>query len=374
MLESKEIITYIFVIGAAQAVFLFFVLWKKKENDFANKFLAVTMLVFAVDLLAGVALLSNYISNIPWVLGINNSLPYLYGPLIYLYVIFLIRKQNSFNKNNFLHFIPFLLVQVYGILFFYFESTEYQLKLLNLNFQQVWHIQLISNLIPIHGSIYITFTILEVVKFNKKIKDSFSKIEHIDLSWLLYLVVGVFVIWLVVIFSYIFNFIYGDTLLANVMIYIVLSIFLYSLAIKSYRQPEIERITDLQNINERSYKKSGLDENIAIEYLMLIQNFMKNEKPYLNSELNLTQLANSLNISIHNLSEVINTKLNQNFYEFINKYRVEEVKKLIIEDLEKKFSILAHGYEAGFSSKSAFYSAFKKYTGMTPAQFQKGRS
>jgi hypothetical protein len=93
MLEYKNIIAYIFAIGAAQAIFLFFILWKKKENSFANKFLAVTMIAFAVDLLAGVAFLSDYIINIPWILGINNSIPFLYGPLIYLYIVFLIHKR-----------------------------------------------------------------------------------------------------------------------------------------------------------------------------------------------------------------------------------------------------------------------------------------
>lgn len=370
MLEYSKIIAYIFAVGAAQAVFLFFILWKKKENRFANKFLAVTMLVFTLDLLGGVAFLTGYIVNIPWILALNNSFPYLYGPLIYLYVIFLIHKKESLRQVNFLHFIPFLLVHFYGLFFFYFESAEYQLSLLDFNTEPVWHIKLIGILIPFHGITYIFFTVLEVIKYNKRIKNSFSTIDKIDLSWLLYLVFGTVVIWLIVVFSYMLDFIYGQQLQANMLIYIALSIFLYTFAIKSYKQSEIE-ISLNEKEEGKTYRKSGLDEEKADELLERILNFMKTEKPFLDEKLNLSQLSQKVGISSHNISEVINTKLKQNFYDFINSYRVEEVKKLIEQDKNSTFNILAHGFEAGFSSKSAFYTSFKKFTNQTPAEFRK---
>lgn len=367
MLEFKEIITYIFAIGVAQAVFLFFILWRKKENSFANKFLSITMLVFAVDLLAGVAFLSGYIKNVPWILGINNSLPYLYGPLIYLYVIFLIHKRETFEFKNLIHFVPFILVQIYGICFFYFESPEYQLGLLDFTKEPQWHIKLVGMLIPFVGVFYMALTVDKTIKFNKQIKNSLSSIEDIDLSWLLYLVFGTVIIWLIVLLSYFVGFMFGDQLQANLMIYISISIFLYTLAIKSYKQPEIKIIEE----ENGTYKKSGLSDEKAGEYLKTLVETMEKDQPYLDPKLSLNQLAEKIGISSHNLSEIINTKQNQNFYDFINAYRVEEVKKLILLDKEGKYNLLAHGFEAGFSSKSAYYSAFKKITGMTPAQFRK---
>ncbi|MCB0730801.1 MAG: AraC family transcriptional regulator [Ignavibacteriae bacterium] len=366
MLEYKSIIALIFAIGAAQAIFLFFILLKKKENSFANKFLAVTMLVFAIDLIAGIIFLAGFINNIPWILGINSTLPYLYGPLIYLYIIFLIHRRESFLQQDYCHFIPFIIVQLYGLLFFYFEPSSYQLSLLDFTKQPPWHIQLVGMLIPVSGLIYMFLTIRVAYNFNKQIKNSLSNIDNIDLSWLLYLVGGTAVIWLVVLLSYLIGYAFGEQLQANLMIYITISIFLYTLAIKSYKQPEIK----VENTSQDSYKKSGLSDEKAEQIKQSLLDVMNTDKPFLDAKLNLNQLAEKIDISTHNLSEIINTKIEQNFYDFINSYRVEEVKKLITEDKNDKYNLLAHGFEAGFSSKSAYYSAFKKFTGMTPAQFK----
>ena len=370
MLEFREIITYIFAIGAAQAVFLFFILWKKKENIFANKLLAVTMIIFALDLSGGVLFLSGYIKYTPWVLGLNNSFPYLYGPLIFLYVIFLIGRRKNFKKTDYFHFIPFLLVHIYGIFFFYFEGSDYQLSMLNYNIEHPWHIELVGKLIPFHGITYMLITVLVAVRYNKRIRNRFANIERIDLNWLLYLVVGTAVIWIVVLLSYLLNLVYGEHLQANLLIYITLSVFLYTFAFKSIRQPEISNKDEIDN-EVKAYSKSGLSDEKAAEIHNRLVQFMKSQKPYLNTGLNLAVLAQDLNISPHNLSEVINTKLKKNFYDFINGYRVEEVKELIADDVDSRYSILAHGFEAGFTSKSAFYSAFKKFTGVTPAQYRK---
>ncbi|MCK5703581.1 MAG: AraC family transcriptional regulator, partial [Cyclobacteriaceae bacterium] len=70
------------------------------------------------------------------------------------------------------------------------------------------------------------------------------------------------------------------------------------------------------------------------------------------------------------LSEVINTKLNKTFYDFVNKYRVEEVQQKIIAGDAEKYNLLSIAFDAGFSSKSSFNSTFKKITGQTPTEFR----
>jgi AraC-like DNA-binding protein len=97
---------------------------------------------------------------------------------------------------------------------------------------------------------------------------------------------------------------------------------------------------------------------------------MQEEKPYLDVDLSIQDVSSELGISRHYLTQVINGLLGKNFYTFINEYRVEVVKKLLVSDEYSKYTLTSIAYEAGFNSKSSFNSIFKKATGMTPSQFR----
>jgi AraC-like DNA-binding protein len=167
------------------------------------------------------------------------------------------------------------------------------------------------------------------------------------------------------------------------LIYMAASVLIYSIGYLSLRQPQIlnqgvqesekrrSNPTKIKTGETARYQKSGLSEEEAQKYLKQLLQKMETDKPYLNSELTLKDLANNLSMSMHNLSEILNTRLNQNFYDFINHYRVEEVKRRLADGESKTYSLIAIAFDSGFKSKSTFNTIFKKQTGTTPSQFRK---
>ena len=98
---------------------------------------------------------------------------------------------------------------------------------------------------------------------------------------------------------------------------------------------------------------------------------MEKDKLFLDNDLNLPTVAEKLGISIHETSFLINDTTKDNFYNFINKYRVEEAKKLLTSSKIETLNILGIAYAAGFNSKTAFNTAFKKWVGVSPTNYIK---
>jgi AraC-like DNA-binding protein len=119
------------------------------------------------------------------------------------------------------------------------------------------------------------------------------------------------------------------------------------------------------------YEKSGLRQSEAGLLVNKLKNCMETNRPWLDPELSIEQLAATLGAPRHHLTQVINERLEKNFYRFVNEYRIEEVKRKITEGEADRLSLLGVALDAGFNSKSTFNEAFKNILGVTPSEYRK---
>jgi AraC-like DNA-binding protein len=150
--------------------------------------------------------------------------------------------------------------------------------------------------------------------------------------------------------------------------YAVLLLLIYILSYYGLIQKNIFQKNNVPESPER-YQKSLLTDLRKKDIKKTILGFFKQEKPYLNPDLNLQRLSELLDIPKHHLTEVLNTEIGKNFFQFVNAYRIEAVKQALAEK-DNLYSIEAIGYDCGFSSKSSFFTVFKKTTGLTPLQYK----
>lgn len=227
------------------------------------------------------------------------------------------------------------------------------------------------------GPFYFVLTLKLFKKHNINIFNNFSFAENINLEWLRKLVLVFGVVWtlliIVTIIHHVFNLF--SMVFCTDSLFLALSVFVMLIGYFGLKQKVIFenefKEQPLLIVEEKAkYSGSTLKEEESIKYAEQLSVFMLAEKPYLDPGLTLQQLASQINISSHYLSQIINEKFKLNFFEYINQFRVEEVKVRIIDPKFENYSLLGIALDSGFNSKSAFNRIFKKFTRQTPSQYK----
>ena len=376
------------LLGAAQGFLLSFLIFQKHRKLYANRFLSLFMFLYSLILVQMLLNDLGYGEKIPHILLVFLGFPFLIGPLHFLYAKSLINFSAKMKKNDWLHFLPFLVVELYFLSYLF--KTDQQIQAL-FNKQQVNDVStlfIIHNwLIIIQGMIYLIYTIIIINKYFKNIKNIFSTIEKIKLNWLkiiTYMVIFVLSFFMIENVLLLFDIELSDKFNLTSLLYAIL---IYVLGYIGFSKSEIfatpELAVSMRQLSkydyssteskpngEPKYEKSGLGQQKAKQYLDSLLKLMEEKKPFRNSELTLNQLADLLSISPHNLSEVLNTQLSQNFFDFINHYRIEQAKKDLIDPKKQNLKILSIAFDAGFNSKTSFNTIFKKHTDLTPSEYR----
>ncbi len=308
-----------------------------KKKKFTNYYLSLLLFVLSIRISKSVFFFFNPdLSNIFIQIGLSACI--LIGPFLYLYLRSYTEEKTEWPK----HVIPYLaVITILGIFYPYVENPL------------VW-----SNWIVC--VIYLQWFIYIALSF-KYIRPSIQKIarkenlKNLDI-WLLSIFLGVAFIWLAYTVAAYTSYIVG-ALSFTFVLYLIILLLIFKNNEESAFFEEKEKYRN-KEINE--------DTQLLLKQKISI---IEDKELYLNPNFSLEKAAEELKVSKHILSQYVNEKLEKSFSNLIKEYRVEKAKKLL--ETEKNYTIENLGYDSGFNSKSTFFTAFKKITGFTPAEYQK---
>ncbi len=382
-----DLIGMLLMLGAVQGFVLAALLFSKYRSNRANLYLGLLLLAYSLFIvnvmLTGIDSIQRHY---PQWLMILSGLPFLFGPLHMIYVGELTDSHLHFSRMHWYHFLPFILYKLYYFQVFFLSDEELYAVFLQIRQnEQPVHLIVSGLMIAIVGVFYVIMALIVFKRYSRKIRNVYSSLEKINLYWLRFFTYAALFVWLVVLAQSILTAFRIDVRGYLMVVPLLTSIFVYAIGyigiIKSeiFEQPDMQRnLTQAHEIEERKqhlreekkYERSGLSEEKAAESLRNLQQLMTDEKPYLNPNITLNDLASKLNISSHNLSEILNTQLNQNFFDFINQYRIDEVKTYLEDARKDHLTLMSIALDAGFNSKSGFNLVFKKFMKITPSEYR----
>lgn len=313
---------------------------------------------------------------IPFYSELNYAIPILYGTLLWFYARSLVEHPFTVKKKDALHLLPF-------IIFFAFMMVPVMLGKEQLA-NQYWGYPIVKLIVT---PFYLIATFLLLKKHQAELKNAYSFIGNMHFYWLSWITAGAVILWVIACIGNIYNLISpseGVYVLGDYFLLSLLSVFLFILGYVGINRTEVFMANrEIQEATYQHYppaekqeqasvktpeKTSSAKEELLYKQLLAI---MEEKKPYLDPQLSLHKLSEISEISNSKLSLLINQHSNENFYEFVNQYRVKTVQEKLKAGLLKDYSLLGIATESGFNSKASFNRIFKKTTGTTPSQYAK---
>ncbi|WP_240337546.1 AraC family transcriptional regulator [Aquimarina sp. AD1] len=308
-----------------------------------------------------------------WLIALSLAI----GPLLYFYIKSITTSNFKFRKKDFLHFIPVCLYIVYKISIFIYDAAQpgfedTQNGYLKVFLDEKYVGPLIGVVENLQMLLYLAFTIQLYYVYRKKIQHFFSNTYSLELNWIRN-------------FLFIYSFLFLYSLFQRVIGSVITelhwtqrwwyhfftAVAIIYIGIKGY-------FTDTSKLNNLNFSVSVKEttstppselSSDVIRNKKKIMEFMEEEKPFLNPDLNLTQLSQMLKIPASVVSETVNSGFDKNFNDFVNSYRVKEVQAMLKEGKQQQLSLLGIAYECGFNSKATFNRVFKKLTNTSPSQY-----
>lgn len=371
--------TYIILIATFNA-FFFMALLMQKKKALHDKILIAWLLYLGIYTGAYALFSEDLFTEYHLLSASFISLLLLHGPFMYLYISALADQSFKIDRNVQLHFIPFVLFNIYLLASLIIPETSGRIRLDHVETSEpvpvVFNLFLLITVLS--GPVYFLLAIGLFRKLDFNLVNNFSATESRNPDWLKKLVYIFGIVWTILILAAALHHVFHFYTLQFCTdgLFLSLSAFIILVGYFGLRQKEIfvqyeDKSKEFVTESGAKYAAPLLKDNEAEAYIEQLRIYMKEEKPHLDANITLPELASKMDIPTHHLSRAINEKLGLNFFEFINRYRVEEVKAKLADPAFENFSLLGIAFESGFNTKSAFNRVFKKLVGMTPGEYKK---
>jgi AraC-like DNA-binding protein len=384
-----DLFAFFILLGVAQAIFLgFFFLTGKRSQGVSNRCLGWLMLALSAVIGEIFLCYSNYMFRLLPLVDFSEPLNFVMAPLFFLFVF--ARIRGLLPRAWGWHFVPAGLWAINSISWLY-QPIAFKYN----NYLEAWHPELpqipeppyymsedlffglrdyINELTLISCLAYNGAALVLIYRAYRKSGNPFwqrspKRLAQLRNQTLLFLVLPL----LIVLIKPRFYEDLGDYLLACYLTVIIYFTSIRVMADSTYFTDEPETqlpIPETAVEPRKKYGKSSLSEEVEEAILQKLIRLMESEKPYLQSDISLTKLAGLLNTSPHHLSQLLNDRLGQSFFDLLATYRVREAQQLLNDPTTAHLKIDEIAERVGYNSTSAFHTAFKRLTSQTPAQFR----
>lgn len=351
--------------GIFIAFFSSFLILGKMKKKIADFLLAAWFLIIGIHLVFFVLLRSGGYLKYPYLIGFELILPFMHGPMLYLYILSITGKSLD-KKVWLLNWIPVLII--YIILFQFLMLPPQDRMMVYQNKGKGYEVlsDIIKFSMIFSGVFYVSWSLFVIRKYKQRISDQYSNTEKINLNWSYYLITGIAFIWIAVIIR-------NDILIFSMVVLFILLAAYFGISRAGIL--DLPVMIDMTAETEfiKYQKNSPGNEVIQTVYKNLAEQ-MEREELYKDPELSLNSVAQLLDIHPNILSQTINSIENKNFYDYINRKRIEEFKRIACLPENQKYTILSLAFESGFNSKTSFNRNFKKYMDCSPREFLKNQN
>lgn len=360
-----EVMLGLFIINAG--FFSAGLLWFSPRNRLANRFLAGLMVAIAAWQLDGFFRASGLYSQNAGLYFLPIFYSFAFGPLIYFYVRSLTNGSFRVSRAQLWHF---LLVAIQASLYVFLSAQPYAFRnwfWTNVHYPLTYQIEFDGTLVSL--LIYLLLSLRRLQRYGQYVQNNFSETSQLTLRWLRVLLLMLAVVSIQWGVELILRDVY-HTYYQYDYSYWLLGLLLLLLGTAGLQQGTLAGVQFTEETTPDAPLPSPKPvADVNPDHVARIRRAMDADKLYLNPTLTLTELAQHVGLNPKVVSQVINTGLGKSFNDFVNEYRVGQVKQRLRTDDLNRFTLLGIALESGFNSKTTFNRIFRQHTGQSPSEF-----